>query len=174
MSGVTCSASGTGDSARRGGKAHPLQCQCAPDLEVANDCPSINLVSDRLPATSAGALRSAAAISAHFATRLIVLSVEDPLLAEALDLGTGVVWNLEDCERGMEQFAPQTFGAESSTLTALEYEVAVGKPAAEILRVARERSCDLIVIRTHGLTGIRPLCGSGGDGSARFASLGPA
>jgi nucleotide-binding universal stress UspA family protein len=108
-------------------------------------------------AASAGALRYAAAIAAHFATRLIVLSVEDPLLTEALDLGTGIVWSPEDCRREMEQFAARTFGAESSTLPALEYEVAVGKPAAEILRVARERSCDLIVISTHGLTGMRKL-----------------
>jgi nucleotide-binding universal stress UspA family protein len=108
-------------------------------------------------AASAGALRYAAAISAHFATRLIVLSVEDPLLTEAVDLGTGIVWSAENCQREMEQFAAKTFGPESATLTALEYEVAVGKPAAEILRVGRERSCDLIVISTHGLTGIRKL-----------------
>jgi nucleotide-binding universal stress UspA family protein len=108
-------------------------------------------------AASAGALRYAAAIAAHFATRLIVLSVEDPLLTEALDLGTGIVWSPEACQREMEQFAAKTFGAESATLPALEYEVAVGKPAAEILRVARERSCELIVISTHGLTGMRKL-----------------
>jgi nucleotide-binding universal stress UspA family protein len=108
-------------------------------------------------AASAGALRYAAAIAAHFATRLIVLSVEDPLLTEALDLGTGIVWSPEACQREMEQFAAKTFGAESPTLSALEYEVAVGKPAAEILRVARERSCELIVISTHGLTGMRKL-----------------
>ena len=106
---------------------------------------------------SAGALRYAAAIAAHFATRLIVLSVEDPLLTEAVDLGTGIVWSPQDCEREMEHFAARTFGAESPTLAALEYEVAVGKPAAEILRVARERSCELIVISTHGLTGMRKL-----------------
>jgi len=106
---------------------------------------------------SAGALRYAAAIAAHFATRLIVLSVEDPLLTEAVDLGTGIVWSPEDCRRGMEQFAAKTFGAESTTLASLEYEVAVGKPAGEILRVARERACDLIVISTHGLTGMRKL-----------------
>jgi nucleotide-binding universal stress UspA family protein len=106
---------------------------------------------------SAGALRYASAIAVHFATRLIVLSVEDPLLTEAADLGTGVLWSPAECKLEMEQFAARTFGRESSILATLEYEVAVGKPAAEILRVSRERSCDLIVISTHGLTGIRKL-----------------
>jgi len=57
----------------------------------------------------------------------------------------------------MRHSATKTFGADSPTCALLEYEVAVGKPAPEILRVARERSCDLIVISTHGLTGIRKL-----------------
>jgi nucleotide-binding universal stress UspA family protein len=106
---------------------------------------------------SSGALRYASALATHFATRLIVLSVEDPLLTEALDLGTGVVWRPDDCKREMQQFAGKTFGADAPILALLEYEVAVGKPAPEILRVARERSCDLIVISTHGLTGMRKL-----------------
>ena len=74
-------------------------------------------------AASAGALRYAAAIAAHFATRLIVLSVEDPLLTEARDLGTGIVWSPEDCQREMEQFAAKTCEAHTSTLAAFEYEV---------------------------------------------------
>jgi nucleotide-binding universal stress UspA family protein len=106
---------------------------------------------------SAGALRYAAAIATHFATRLIVLAVEDPLLTEAMDLGTGVIWRPEDCKRDMRHFATKTFGADAPACALLEYEVAVGKPAPEILRVARERSCDLIVISTHGLTGVRKL-----------------
>jgi nucleotide-binding universal stress UspA family protein len=106
---------------------------------------------------SSGALRYAAAIATHFATRLIVLYVEDPLLTEALDLGTGVMWSPEDCKREMQQFAGKTFGKDSAIAASLEYEVAVGKPAPEVLRVARERSCDLIVISTHGLTGMRKL-----------------
>jgi nucleotide-binding universal stress UspA family protein len=106
---------------------------------------------------SAGALRYAAAIATHFATRLIVLSVEDPLLTESLDLGTGVVWHPEDCKREMQEFSGRTFGNEAGILALLEYEVAVGKPAPEILRVARERSCELIVLSTHGLTGMRKL-----------------
>jgi nucleotide-binding universal stress UspA family protein len=106
---------------------------------------------------SAGALRYAAAIADHFATRLIVLSVEDPLLTQAADLGTGVLWTPEECKREIEHFAARIFGDDSPTIASLEYEAAVGKPAQEILRVARERSCDLIVISTHGLTGIRKL-----------------
>ena len=106
---------------------------------------------------SAGALRYAAAIASHFHTRLIVLTVEDPLLTEAADLGTGIRWDPEDCKREMARFAARTLGPGSPSLAALEYDVAVGKPAPEILRVARERSCDLIVISTHGLTGIRKL-----------------
>ena len=48
---------------------------------------------------SSGALRYAVSIATHFATRLIVLAVEDPLLTEALDLGAGIVWNPEDTKR---------------------------------------------------------------------------
>lgn len=106
---------------------------------------------------SAGSLRYAAAIATHFATRLIVLTVEDPLLTEAADLGTGVRWNADDSRHELEQFAARVFDQDPSALGSLEYDIAVGKPAGEILRVARERSCDLIVISTHGLTGMRKL-----------------
>src|SRR5262245_23176873 len=107
--------------------------------------------------SSAGALRYAAAIARNFSTRLIVLTVEDPLLTEAVDLGTGVVWTPAAAKHEMEEFAAKTFGPDSPVLAILEYEVAVGKPSAEVLRVARERSCELIVISTHGLTGFRKL-----------------
>jgi len=106
---------------------------------------------------SSGALRYAVSIATHFATRLIVMAVEDPLLTEGLDLGAGIVWKPEDTQREMRHFAEKTFGEDSPIAAALEYEVAVGKPAPEILRVARERSCDLIVISSHGLTGARKL-----------------
>ena len=111
---------------------------------------------------SAGALRYAAAVATHFGTRLIVLTVEDPVLTEALDLGTGIMWTPDHSKKELAQFAAKTFGAEPSVGASLEgasleYEVAVGKPASEILRVAREQSSDLIVVSTHGLTGMRKL-----------------
>ena len=103
---------------------------------------------------SAGALRYAAAIAEHFVTRLIVLSVEDPLLTTAMDLGTGAHWTPDISEREMAKFVSRVFGDGTAKL-GIEYDVAVGKPPVEILRVARERSCDLIVMSSHGLTGAR-------------------
>jgi nucleotide-binding universal stress UspA family protein len=52
----------------------------------------------------------------------------------------------------------------------LESEVGVGKPAEEILRVAREEEVDLIVMGTHGRTGLRHLLlGSVAEEVARHA-----
>jgi nucleotide-binding universal stress UspA family protein len=108
-------------------------------------------------AASAGALRYAAAIAEHFVARLIVLTVEDPMLTAAIDLGTGVHWTRQASEDEMARFVATTFGDDPSMVEMCEYEVAVGKPSVEILRVVRERCCDLIVICSHGLTGARKL-----------------
>jgi nucleotide-binding universal stress UspA family protein len=127
------------------------------DLEAAmNVRPSILCPIDYSDA-SAGALRYAAAIAEHFVTRLIVLTVEDPLLTTAMDLRTGVHWTREASQGEIAKFANDTFGDDTATLGMCEYDVAVGKPPVEILRVARERSCDLIVMSSHGLTGARKL-----------------
>jgi nucleotide-binding universal stress UspA family protein len=51
-----------------------------------------------------------------------------------------------------------------------DYVVAEGNPTAEINRVARERSCDLIVMGTHGRTGVSHLlAGSVAEGVVRTA-----
>jgi nucleotide-binding universal stress UspA family protein len=106
---------------------------------------------------SAGALRYAAALARHFVTRLIVLTVEDPLLTAAMDLETGVRWTQEASEREIAEFVARIFEDDASALALCEYDVAIGKPSVEILRVARERSCDLLVMSSHGLTGARKL-----------------
>lgn len=106
---------------------------------------------------SAGALRYAAAIAEHVGTRLIVLTVEDPLLTAAMDLGTGVHWTREASDGEITKFLSGVLGDDTAALAMCERDVAVGKPPVEILRVARERSCDLIVMSSHGLTGARRL-----------------
>ncbi|HUR95536.1 MAG TPA: universal stress protein, partial [Gemmatimonadales bacterium] len=106
---------------------------------------------------SAGALRHAAALAGHFGTRLIVLTVEDPLLTEAADLGLGITWTEEATKQELALFVASTFGPTSTLPTTCEYDVALGKPAPEILRVSAERGCALVVMSTQGLTGARKL-----------------
>lgn len=106
---------------------------------------------------SRGALRYAKALTEHFGGRLVLLTVEDPLLTEAIDLGTGHVWDPEDTRAELARFASNVIGAGELKTTAVEYEVAVGKPARQVLQVARDKGCDLIVMSTHGLTGVRKM-----------------
>lgn len=111
---------------------------------------------------SRGALRYGRAIARHFGTRLVILAVEDPLLTEAIDLGTGVVWNPEDTRHELAKFDSKVLHGKPLHDKPLkevdvDYHVAVGKPAKQILQVAQEEGCDLIVMSTHGLTGMRKL-----------------
>lgn len=106
---------------------------------------------------SRAALRYATAIAEHFRTSLTLLTVNDPLLAEAAELSAGPAWLPDDSDRELRRFFQQTF--EHRTLFPIDVEVLVttGPPAQEILRVARARGCDLVVMSTHGLTGVRKL-----------------
>jgi len=106
---------------------------------------------------SVGALRYALALGEHFATRVIVLSVEDPLLTKAQEVHAGVKWTPAVSAQEVASFVAKAVGNEMPALARCEYEAAVGKPAAEILRIARERSCDLVVMSSHGRSGVRKL-----------------
>lgn len=102
-----------------------------------------------------GALRYAAAIAEHFGGRLLILTVEDPLLTEAIDLGTGIMWDPADTRKELAAFSATVFGSRPPKGVDVILEVAVGKPSNEILRTAQREGCDLIVMSTHGLTGAR-------------------
>jgi nucleotide-binding universal stress UspA family protein len=105
---------------------------------------------------SRGALRYAGAIAEHFGARLHVLAVNDALLDEAAAIAGDP--DLEkETSRQIERFCRQTFSADTAALRDVRIDVATGKAAAQILRVARERSCDLIVMSSHGLTGFRKV-----------------
>jgi len=103
------------------------------------------------------ALRFAGTIAAHFRARMIVLAVEDPLLTEAIGLGTGVVWDPEETRKELEHFVTRALQAQAAHSLDLHYQVAVGTPAHKILQTAQKEACDLIVMSTHGLTGMRKL-----------------
>jgi universal stress protein A len=106
---------------------------------------------------SRGALRYAAAVAEHFCAKLTVLTINDPLLEVAADTAYGTAWLPHDSHGELRRFVESTFAGRMLGVQELQSEVATGKPAPEILRVARERSCDLIVMSAHGLTGVRKL-----------------
>lgn len=106
---------------------------------------------------SRGALRYGRAMARHFGTRLVILAVEDPLLTEAIDLGTGIIWNPDDTRHELEKFDRQVIHGSPLEGVDVDYQVAVGTPGKQILQIAQKQACDLIVMSTHGLTGMRKL-----------------
>lgn len=106
--------------------------------------------------SSRGALRYAAAVAAHGAARLTVLAVNDPLLEEADELA-GTAHLTEDTRRDVERFLADTFDPRPEGVAEVNVAVRTGKPAEEILRLAGELRCQLIVMSSHGLTGFRKL-----------------
>lgn len=106
---------------------------------------------------SVGALRYAAAVAEHFGTQLIVMTVEDPMLTTAIDLGSGTHWTPELSQAEVARFVASVFGEDSAAFARCEFTIAVGKPPVEILRFAGERACALIVMSSHGVTGARKL-----------------
>jgi nucleotide-binding universal stress UspA family protein len=95
---------------------------------------------------SAGALQYAAAIADHFAARLIVLSVHDPSWTAGLAPDIAPRHPAADRQRELQQFVTQTMATDPDAHVDPEHVVTTGKPSQEILRIARERSCNLIVM----------------------------
>ena len=106
---------------------------------------------------SRGALRYAAAIASHLGARLTLLAVNDPLVVESVQIAAGPGRLVEDTVREVDTFCRETLGGKVHAVGDVRLEVGAGKPAAEILRISRERGCDLIVMGSHGSTGFRKL-----------------
>jgi universal stress protein A len=103
------------------------------------------------------ALRYAAAVATHFKGRLTLLTVNDPILSETADLRLGPDWLKERSQRELASLVSETFAGRTLAGVEVRYEVATGKAAPEILRVARDAAADLIVMSSHGLSGFRKL-----------------
>jgi nucleotide-binding universal stress UspA family protein len=102
------------------------------------------------------ALAHAVVMANHFGARLIVLTVDEPLLAEAAAASGLVPSPADDTLQEVQRFCSDTLASFAGPGTVV-FRVAVGKPATEILREARERSVDLIVMSSHGWSGTRKL-----------------
>ncbi|HZM93118.1 MAG TPA: universal stress protein [Vicinamibacterales bacterium] len=106
---------------------------------------------------SRSALCYAAAIADHFGARLTVLSVDDPLLAEVAT-SSGQATSLADATlQELKRFCRETLSACETGPKRVEFKVRTGKPATEILREATESHAELIVMSSHGRSGMRKM-----------------
>ena len=100
--------------------------------------------------SSRRALAHAAVIAGHFGARLIVLRVNDPIVTEPVAT-VGTLLPSEEARRELQRFCGETLA--SFGPGTIEYSVRVGTPATEILREARDRRVDVIVMSSRGRSG---------------------
>jgi len=120
---------------------------------------------------SRAALQVANALADDPSIHLTILYVHDPTIAGA----EAIVFSNRsgsDVRREVREFATKVLRPALARAGTTRYVAAVGQPAQEILRVAKRRRCDLIVIGSRGLGGIRKLLlGSTTDHVVHHASI---
>jgi nucleotide-binding universal stress UspA family protein len=123
---------------------------------------------------AAHAVPAAAALARLTGARLVCLHVVEPVVpavgwtpvAEPLPLADVGAHLEETAARELPRFA-RSEGCEGLEV---EEVIAHGEAASEIVRVARERGADMIVISSHGRTGLgRILFGSTAESVVRHA-----
>jgi nucleotide-binding universal stress UspA family protein len=113
------------------------------------------------------AFRQAYSRARDYGARLVVLHVAKPFVAVA---GERVMMlppatDLEPLRDPLQQLRPQ------DPKTTVEHRLAQGDTAAEILQTAQDTNCDVIVMGTHGRTGLdRLLMGSVAEQVVRRAT----
>jgi nucleotide-binding universal stress UspA family protein len=106
---------------------------------------------------SRAALGYARAIAEHFGASLTVLAVDDPLLTEVAATAGHTPSLADETRLELRRFADRTVEHAAPTATTIDFRVEVGGAAKEILRVAHEIRADLIVMSSHGRTGVRKM-----------------
>lgn len=112
------------------------------------------------------AFRLACAMARDYGARLVVAHVRpEPVVA----YGQGVIPAPPEGESD-EEAADRLHAYVAVENAPAEEHVLAGSPVAEILRLAEDTGCDLIVLGTHGWTGLgRLLMGSVAEGVLRRA-----
>jgi nucleotide-binding universal stress UspA family protein len=104
---------------------------------------------------SRGALRYAAVLAEHFYATLSVLAVDDPFLVQAATASFGAAAMQQLTEDALQSFLEGTFPAAMPRVAELKLQIRVGEAAPEILRAADAEKTDVIVMSTHGTSGLR-------------------
>jgi nucleotide-binding universal stress UspA family protein len=121
------------------------------------------------------ALAYAASLARSFSATIICVHVIEPMVPTVGYTGMTEPLPIADISEQLEDSAGRELPriAESEECAGLEVEEMIvhGDAASEIVRVAKERQVDLIVISSHGRTGLgRILFGSTAEAVVRHAS----
>ena len=103
------------------------------------------------------ALLWASAIAQYRGGEMTVLSVVEPLLAQAAGIRLGVDLAREEAEPALREFVEATLPERVRQASHVRMEVTVGDPSEAILQTGRRLKAGLIVMGTHGLGGFRKL-----------------
>ena len=103
------------------------------------------------------ALRWASAIAQHGGGELTVLSVVEPLLAQAAGIRLGVDNAHAEDDSALRDFVEATLPERVRQASHVPMELAVGVSPDVIVQTGRKLSAELIVMGTHGRGGFRKL-----------------
>jgi len=103
------------------------------------------------------ALAYAALLSSRTKGRLIVMFVEDPMLAAALAVAYDEKTLLDKGRKELRRLVEKTAAPYDIRVEDVTIDVAVGRPHEAIARTAERLGCDMIVMGAHGRTGINKL-----------------
>jgi nucleotide-binding universal stress UspA family protein len=121
------------------------------------------------------ALSYAASLARTFGAAIICVHVIEPMVPTVGYSGVTEPLPIADITDQLEDSAerelPKIAGGEECAGLEIEELIVHGEAAAEIVRVAKDRNVDLIVVSSHGRTGLgRILFGSTAEAVVRHAS----
>jgi nucleotide-binding universal stress UspA family protein len=103
------------------------------------------------------ALLWASSIARYRGAELTVLSVVEPLLAQAAAIRLGADLTRTEAEPALREFVDATLPEGVRPKSHVRIEVTVGDPSEAILQTGRRLNTGLIVMGTHGLGGFQKL-----------------
>ncbi len=144
----------------------PLKAKC-PETESDSQGKTVLFATD-FSASSNAALQHASSLASQLGARLLILHVEQPLAP----YGGGEVYSSYVLDYHSESLKKELDNVRPChSQVPYIHQMVIGDPANEIIRVAKEVKASMIVISTHGRTGLAHLLmGSVAEGVIRGAS----
>ena len=107
------------------------------------------------------AVTAASELAKHFSAELIVIHVVPPVPGLDVDFMTSTDFDVTGYQNEIERYAEQDLQKEILKIPneglRIRSKLLTGKPADQIVQFAKDEKVDLIVIATHGRTGLNHL-----------------